>query len=299
MSSKNLISTNLKEQSEYAKSVFRDNLKGLDAFTRHKKFINDYVRFYGRKHEATTLDSTETKTEFDILKENHKFLRSEAEDEQELTWEQRVAKKYYDKLFKEYCIVELKYYKEGKIALRWRIEKEVMSGKGQFECASTRCSESNGLKSWEVNFAYMEDGEKKNALVKIRLCPKCSEKLNYRNKYKAAIAATQEPMQKEEKRKIKSDKKHHKRNYSESEEESEEESDSDEDESQDERLSKSGSSRKRLKLEGKRSSRKEIHHKRDKNHSQKSDKREQQKKSSPVHHDKSSSEDEFFAGLFN
>ena len=34
------------------------------------------------------------------------------------------TKKYYDKLFKEYAICELKYYKEGKIALRWRTEKE-------------------------------------------------------------------------------------------------------------------------------------------------------------------------------
>ncbi|CAG8651937.1 10701_t:CDS:2, partial [Cetraspora pellucida] len=120
----------------------------------------------------------EYKSEFDILKENHKFLRSE-EDESELTWEQRLAKKYYDKLFKEYCIAELKYYKEGKIALRWRTEKEVMIGKGQLTCASTRCSEKVDLKSWEVNFAYVEDGEKKNALVKIRLCPTCSYKLNY------------------------------------------------------------------------------------------------------------------------
>ncbi|CAG8630082.1 149_t:CDS:2 [Ambispora gerdemannii] len=299
MSSKNLISTSLKEQSEYAKSVFRDNLKGLDAFARHKKFINDYVRFYGgKRREATTLDSTETKTEFDILKENHKFLRSEAEDEQELTWEQRVAKKYYDKLFKEYCIVELKYYKEGKIALRWRIEKELMSGKGQFECASTRCSEKSGLKSWEVNFAYMEDGEKKNALVKIRLCPNCSEKLNYRNKYKASSKVTREPMikeeedaQKEERKKTKRDKKHRKRHYS----ESEEESSSDENESQDEQ---NGSSRKKLKLEGKRS-RKEIHHKRDKSHSQKSGTSVQKRSSSSSSHDKSSEDDEFFAGLFN
>ena len=69
------------------------------------------------------------------------------------------------------------------IALRWRIEKEVITGKGQFICASTRCSNTNELKSWEVNFAYMEDGEKKNALVKIRLCPKCSDKLNYNKQH--------------------------------------------------------------------------------------------------------------------
>ncbi|CAB4415134.1 unnamed protein product [Rhizophagus irregularis] len=171
-------------QSEHSKKIFRNNLQGLDAYARHKKFMKDYVNFYGRERGVgQTSTSIETKTEFDILKENHKFLRTEDEEEEELSWEQRVAKKYYDKLFKEYCIAELKYYKEGRIALRWRIEKEVISGKGQFVCASTRCSSTNELKSWEVNFAYMEDGEKKNALVKIRLCPKCSDKLNYNKQH--------------------------------------------------------------------------------------------------------------------
>lgn len=82
--------------------------------------------------------------------------------------EKRLAKKYYDKLFKEYCISDLSRYKENKVtdkkvlftakpmritssyliwlslgksfwqcyypklqvALRWRIEKEVIEGKG-------------------------------------------------------------------------------------------------------------------------------------------------------------------------
>lgn len=112
-------------------------------------------------------------------------MRSDVDDD-ELTWGQRVAKKYYDKLFKEYAICELKYYKEGKIALRWRTEKEVIVGKGQFICASTRCDETKALQSWEVNFGYMEDGEKKNELVKVRLCPGCSDMLNYKTKKRLA-----------------------------------------------------------------------------------------------------------------
>jgi len=39
---------------------------------------------------------------------------------------------------------------------------------GQFECGAKRCTERDGLRSWEVNFAYVEDGQKKNALVKLR-----------------------------------------------------------------------------------------------------------------------------------
>ncbi|KAI9031552.1 folate-sensitive fragile site protein Fra10Ac1-domain-containing protein, partial [Phycomyces nitens] len=117
--------------------------------------------------------------EIEIIRENHKFIRNQDDDTDDAPWEQRAAKKYYDKLFKEYAIGELKYYKESKIALRWRTEGEVVSGKGQFVCASTRCDSTRGLESWEVNFRYVEDKETKNELVKIRLCPACSDKLNY------------------------------------------------------------------------------------------------------------------------
>jgi protein FRA10AC1 len=52
------------------------------------------------------------------------------EADSDISWEQRIAKRYYDKLFKEYAICELKRYKEGKIAMRWRTENEVIVGKG-------------------------------------------------------------------------------------------------------------------------------------------------------------------------
>ncbi|UYV65844.1 FRA10AC1 [Cordylochernes scorpioides] len=111
--------------------------------------------------------------------------------------EKRLAKKYYDRLFKEYSICNLSLYKENKmmarahnqghhnmVALRWRVEQEVIEGKGQFICGNKQCQETEGLRSWEVNFGYMEHGEKKNALVKLRLCPPCSDKLNYRHRRK-------------------------------------------------------------------------------------------------------------------
>lgn len=66
--------------------------------------------------------------------------------------------------------------------MRWRIEKEVVIGKGQFICGNKSCTIEKYLRTWEVNFAYVENEEKKNALVKIRLCPECSLKLNYHSK---------------------------------------------------------------------------------------------------------------------
>ncbi len=66
---------------------------------------------------------------------------------------------------------------EGKIGLRWRVQAELVSGKGQFVCGAKGCNETRGLSSFEVNFAYQEAGESKQALVKLRVCPKHAEQV--------------------------------------------------------------------------------------------------------------------------
>ncbi|XP_020281347.1 protein FRA10AC1 [Pseudomyrmex gracilis] len=149
----------------------------LSAYDRHKKLVNDYLTIYGKSVSSFQRDTSRDKTDYDVIRENHKFLWNQ-EDIPD-TWGAKLAKKYYDKLFKEYCICDLTYYKYNKVALRWRTEKEVIIGKGQFECGSKTCKEKENLRSWELNFGYVEHGEKKNALVKLRLCPECSIKLNY------------------------------------------------------------------------------------------------------------------------
>uniref|UniRef100_A0A673G9D0 FRA10A associated CGG repeat 1 n=1 Tax=Sinocyclocheilus rhinocerous TaxID=307959 RepID=A0A673G9D0_9TELE len=156
----------------------RQHLISMNAFERHKKFVSDYILYYGGKIEDFRRSMSKDKTDLDVVRENHRFLWRE-EDEEDMTWEKELAKKYYDKLFKEYCIADLSRYKENKFGFRWRVENEVISGKGQFHCGNKRCENKEGLKSWEVNFAYVEQGEKRNALVKLRLCPECSFKLNY------------------------------------------------------------------------------------------------------------------------
>ncbi|CAO3655917.1 unnamed protein product [Mucor hiemalis] len=186
-------------------ACFRNELRGTDAYSRHKRLMKDYFQFYGDNKPRSVPEKY--KTERDIIKENLKIDTNSSpkfvhpESEENASWEQRVAKKYYDKLFKEYAICELKYYKEGKIALRWRAEKEVMSGKGQFICASTRCESTTSLKSWEVNFGYIEENEKKNELVKVRLCPDCSDKLNYKTKKRQAKTLKRKRREKESSRK--------------------------------------------------------------------------------------------------
>ncbi|XP_076419125.1 protein FRA10AC1 homolog isoform X2 [Peromyscus maniculatus bairdii] len=161
----------------------RFHLIAMDAYQRHTKFVNDYILYYGGKREDFKRLGENDKTDLDVIRENHRFLWNE-DDEEDMTWEKRLAKKYYDKLFKEYCIADLSRYKENKFGFRWRIEKEVISGKGQFCCGNKCCDEKEGLKSWEVNFGYVEHGEKRNALVKLRLCQECSFKLNFHHRRK-------------------------------------------------------------------------------------------------------------------
>ena len=151
------------------------HLRKMDAYDRHKELIRNYVKYYGGEVDDFKRDTSNDRNDFTVLKENHKFLW---ESDKIQSWEEKLAKRYYDKLFKEYCITDLSKYESQKIALRWRIESEVKTGKGQFICGNKSCSESELLSSWEVNFAYIEHNEKKNALVKVRLCPDCSIKLN-------------------------------------------------------------------------------------------------------------------------
>lgn len=154
----------------------------MDAYSRHKALVNQYLLSCGQGIEHFKRSTENDRNDYAVLTEEHRFLWEPNEKPE--TWEKRLAKAYYDKLFKEYAIADLSRYKENKFAMRWRIEKEVCEGEGQFVCGSKHCSRKEELTSWEVNFSYLEQGEKKNALVKLRLCPKCSKKLNYHKKCK-------------------------------------------------------------------------------------------------------------------
>jgi protein FRA10AC1 len=93
-----------------------------------------------------------------------------------------MSRKYYDKLYKEFACIDLTRYKEGKFGLRWRTESEVIQGKGQNGCASTKCKnmDEDELTTYELPFVYTEHNETKTELVKVKLCLDCSKKLVYK-----------------------------------------------------------------------------------------------------------------------
>eukprot|EP01132_Coremiostelium_polycephalum_P000804 gene804-999_t len=176
----------------------------MDILSKHNKLINDYKHYFPSSSTSTTTATKTTttnndkyknfKTDYELLKQEHRFIRDDDEPDLDdsnrtspsgassMTWEKRIAKRYYDKLYKEYAIIDLSQYKKGMVGLRWRIESEVVSGRGQFTCANRKCLLKDQLKAYEVPFTYIEDqsGEK-TALVKVVLCYGCSKLLHYTN----------------------------------------------------------------------------------------------------------------------
>merc|ERR1719348_1883265 len=162
------LSTFTSEQSkeEFRRTVGRMN--SLNAYDRHKQLVNTYQLYYPGATGLNQRDIRNDKRDIDIIRDHHRFLWRESEVEQ--SWEVQLAKRYYDKLFKEYVIIDLSRYKENQFGMRWRVEAEVVTGKGQFECANKKCDRRKKLRTWEVNFGYVEQNIKKNALIKCRLC---------------------------------------------------------------------------------------------------------------------------------
>ncbi|GAA5893862.1 hypothetical protein JCM8208_001263 [Rhodotorula glutinis] len=180
-----------------------DTLEPETAHERHQR-LYALKRSYDRGRPPLKPAS---KDELDVLKERHQFVRDSNVDPATLSWEDQLAFKHYETLFKEYAIVNLKHYKSGAIALRWRTETEVLSGIGHLTCASLRCEYhepspsllaalelddgappapddetplvSVRLEELEVPFGYDERGERKSVLVKVVLCRECAKKLRY------------------------------------------------------------------------------------------------------------------------
>ncbi|KAL7275048.1 hypothetical protein RUND412_002014 [Rhizina undulata] len=189
----------------HSRKIFTQSASSSSAYARHLQAASAYVHYYGGSVPAPE----KFRNERDILEENHQFIRDDDDDVEEGgegggSEERVLARRYYDKLFKEFAVVELGRWRARQIAIRWRTKSEVLSGKGQFTCANLSChnkrstldinpselvhtsadtdidpEETKGLKGFELNFSYVEQGKNKNALVKVRVCEECTEKLRF------------------------------------------------------------------------------------------------------------------------
>lgn len=89
------------------------NQPHLNPYDYHKYLINEYVLNKPGSRNLLKRDTSKDKTDLMVIKENHKFLWNDEDTPK--NWEERLARKYYDKLFKEYCICDLSRYKENKV----------------------------------------------------------------------------------------------------------------------------------------------------------------------------------------
>lgn len=114
-------------------------------------------------------------SDLEALKEAHQFVWEEDDEPDSSNWKYRLAKQYYNELYKEFALADLRLYPtEKKIGLRWRTKGEVIVGKGTECCGSVECNSVNDLSTLEVPFEYEEKGKSKIELVKVKLCTQCT-----------------------------------------------------------------------------------------------------------------------------
>ena len=83
----------------------RSKLLTMNAYDRHKSLINSYQLYFPGATATLARDSSSDKRDIDVIREHHRLLWTEDDDEQ--SWEVQLAKRYHDKLFKEYVIIDL------------------------------------------------------------------------------------------------------------------------------------------------------------------------------------------------
>ena len=120
------------------------------------------------------------KTDKEILIEEHQFIWSDEENDDNETnnngqkalaqTKKSSAMKYDEKLVKDFVIVlfGIDPKTNRKLSgMRWRTQREVLTGKGETICGEEHCTETQDLMTTEAHFAYVEKNVKKSALVDI------------------------------------------------------------------------------------------------------------------------------------
>ncbi len=95
--------------SENNRRIFSQSSGSTSAYSRHVQAAQAYLAYYNG--EVPTAGPA--RNERDILEAQHRFLRDDEEDEVNGKDEERqLARRYYEKLFKEFPVVELARWKE-------------------------------------------------------------------------------------------------------------------------------------------------------------------------------------------
>lgn len=117
-----------------------------------------------------------TPSDIESIKAAHQFVwDSDPGQEKDNEWSVRLAREYYDNLYKELALVDLESVRvDGSVGLRWRTKDEVVHGKGSIVCGSLKCT-SPAVNTLEVPFRYEEHGLEKTELVKVKVCSPCAK----------------------------------------------------------------------------------------------------------------------------
>lgn len=150
-------------------------INGVDGFTRTLLGADQQHRYTSSaaSYRSTTLPAGEVA----LAITHHEFIRSDGGAVGSERDKEHAARIAWGQMHKEYALADLSRWRERKVGLRWRTEAEVLSGKGQFQCASVTCDGVLALHSYELPFRYIENAVQKEALVKVRVCGSCAPKL--------------------------------------------------------------------------------------------------------------------------
>lgn len=114
-------------------------LAKLNPYELHKHLINEYILTKPGATKLLQRDTSRDKTDRDVLREHHRFLWEDGDTVD--SWEKQLAKKYYDKLFREYCIADLSRYRENKVSgwLLWAVQTNGMDIKMDVFWPNSEC----------------------------------------------------------------------------------------------------------------------------------------------------------------
>lgn len=95
----------------HSRKIFSQSGGSTSAYARHLHATDAYLRYYGGSIPAPE----KARSERDILEENHQFIREDDGEHDDKDEEKIIAKRYYEKLFKEFAVVELARWREKQV----------------------------------------------------------------------------------------------------------------------------------------------------------------------------------------